>query len=271
MIDAQPILSPLTANVKRLTAQACKLPDMGNTTLAERALFARKRAGFKSQEDAAKAIGCSRGTVGMWESGGTQAIGDYLLDAARAYKVRPAWLNGGEGDDGFPWTPDGPRVRVHAYDIRGVDTGDGVEVDQEVMVDEVDVMLSGGPGNIVPEYVETRFRMPFQIEWLRKFGAKPENVKLMRVNGDSMERTLFDGDRVAVHLGDRRVVDGRVYAVIIGEAKIKRLFKLRDGALRVVSDNHDKTLYPDEIIPANEIESVYVIGRVIDKSGAGGL
>ena len=94
---------------------------------------------------------------------------------------------------------------------------------------------------------------------------------VVRVNGDSMERTLFDGDRVAVHLGDRRIVDGRVYAVIVGEAKIKRLFKLRDGSLRVVSDNHDKTLYPDEIIPANETEFVYVIGRVIDKSGAGGL
>jgi len=207
----------------------------------------------------------------MWESGGTASIGDYLLDAARAYKVRPEWLNSNEGEDGFPWEPDGPRVRVHAYDIRGVDTSDAVEGDLEVMVDEVDVMLSGGPGNIVPEYVETRFRMPFQIEWLRKFSAKPENVKLMRVNGNSMERTLFDGDRVAVHLADRRIVDGRVYAVIVGEAKVKRLFKLRDGSLRVVSDNQDKTLYPDEIIPADELELVYVIGRVIDKSGAGGL
>lgn len=244
---------------------------MGNRTLADRALHARKRAGYRSQEAAARAIGCSRGTVAMWESGGTPTIGRYLMEAARIYRVRPDWLNGGAAEDGYPWEPEGTRVKVHAYDVRGVDALDGVDHSLDVMIEEVDVMLSGGPGNIVPEYVETRFRMPFQIEWLRKFGAKPEDVKLMRVNGDSMERTLFDGDRVAVHLADRRIVDGRVYAVVLGEAKVKRLFKLRDGSLRVVSDNENKTLFPDEIVPADDMSSVYVIGRVIDKSGGGGL
>lgn len=240
-------------------------------TLAERALFARKRAGFDSQKAAANAVGCSRGTVAMWESSGTQRIEEYLHAAASAYQVRPEWLNDGQGSDGYPWTPDGRKVKVHAYSVRGVDGPDGLDADTDVMVEEVDVLLSGGPGTQIPEFVETKFRMPFQIEWMRKWGAKPENVKLMRVNGDSMERTLFDGDRVAVHLHDKRIIDGKVYAVLIGEAKVKRLFKLRDGSLRVVSDNADKTTYPDEFVPAAELDSVYVLGRIIDKSGAGGL
>lgn len=81
----------------------CKLFDMTMNTLAERALFARKRAGFRSQEAAAKAIGCSRGTIGMWETNGTQRIEEYLHPAARAYKVRPEWLNMEANDDGYPW------------------------------------------------------------------------------------------------------------------------------------------------------------------------
>lgn len=241
-------------------------------TLADRARLARLRAGFDKPQQAADAIGCSRPLVVAWEGGGVQSItGKYLLSAARTYRVRPEWLRMESTDDGYPWAPDGPRVRVHAYDVRGVDGADGVDAEREVMVEEVDVLLSAGNGSPVPEFVETKFRMPFQIEWMRKWGAKPENVKLMRVNGDSMERTLFDGDRVAVNFADRRIIDGKVYALISGEAKVKRLFRLRDGALRIVSDNADKTLFPDEIVPADEAESVYVLGRVIDKSGAGGL
>lgn len=266
-----PIVSAMTATVNRLTTPPRKLADMNKSTLSARTLTARKRAGFKSQEAAAKAIGCSRGTVAMWETSGSLSIGKYLLEAARTYRVRPEWLDTGAGDDGYPWEPDGRKVKVHAYDVRGVDAQDAIDPETEAFVDEVDVQLSGGPGTIIPEYVETRYRMPFQIEWLRKFGAKPENVKLMRVNGDSMERTLFDGDRVAVHLADKRIVDGRIFALIAGDAKIKRLFRLRDGALRIVSDNENKGLFPDEIVPADDMESVYIIGRVIDKSGAGGL
>lgn len=81
---------------------ARKLADMP-ASLAERALLARRRAGFRSQEAAAKAIGCSRGTVAMWESSGTQRIEEYLNAAARAYKVNPDWLDLLTDDDGYPW------------------------------------------------------------------------------------------------------------------------------------------------------------------------
>lgn len=67
---------------------------------------ARLRAGFKSQADAAREIGCERGTVSMWEapSSPTESVSaEYLLSTARAYKVKPEWLNEGGKDDGYPW------------------------------------------------------------------------------------------------------------------------------------------------------------------------
>lgn len=66
----------------------------------------RLRAGFKSQGDAATAIGCERGTVGMWEapSSNVSSVGEWLLQTAHAYKVRPEWLNNlRSDDDGYPW------------------------------------------------------------------------------------------------------------------------------------------------------------------------
>lgn len=68
----------------------------------------RLRAGFKSQGDAAAAIGCERGTVGMWEapSSNVSAVGEFLLSVAKAYKVRPEWINDlRSSDDGYPWVP----------------------------------------------------------------------------------------------------------------------------------------------------------------------
>lgn len=69
----------------------------------------RVRAGFQSQGDAASAIGCERGTVSMWEapSSAVQKVsGDLLFATARAYRVRPDWINNlKSSDDGWPWEP----------------------------------------------------------------------------------------------------------------------------------------------------------------------
>lgn len=66
----------------------------------------RVRAGFKSQQAAADAIGCERGTVGMWEapSSPVSAVSEeYLFDVGRAYKVRPDWINDLQrSDDDYP-------------------------------------------------------------------------------------------------------------------------------------------------------------------------
>jgi phage repressor protein C with HTH and peptisase S24 domain len=261
------IVKPLTINVNRLSERKCKLAYMD---FQERVTSARKRR-FDTQQHAAEAIGCSRGTVAMWESGKTDKIsGEYLLPVAVAYAVDPEWLTTGKGPDGYPWSPD--KIRIPAHGTRLIEGYDGINPATDVMVSEVDVVLSAGNGTVVPEFIETTFQMPFQAYWFDRFRAKPENVKLMRIHGSSMERTLFDGDRAAVHIADKRVIDDRVYALTVGgEAKIKRLYKFRDGSLRIVSDNVDKVKYPDEIVPADEIGSVYIIGRVIDKSGSGGL
>ena len=160
---------------------------------------------------------------------------------------------------------------LHAYEIRGVDGPDGVDPDREVMVPEVDVELGAGNG-VSLEFVETRYRLPYQIEWLRSVGVRrPEEVRLMSVRGHSMERTLFEGDKVLVHLTNKRVVSDAVYAIMLdGEPRVKRLFRSAEG-IRVVSDNEDKVKYPDEIVTAEQAERLIIIGRAIHRQGSKGL
>ncbi|WP_218569412.1 XRE family transcriptional regulator [Pseudomonas sp. Hp2] len=246
-------------------------------TFKERMKRIRLRAGFKSQRTAADAIGCDRGNVGMWEapSSAVQSVGqEWLFEVARAYQVRPQWINDlSSSHDGYPWTPDeGERIRVHAYQIRAVDGEDGLDPATDVSIPVYDIEVSGGPGTIIPEYVETRYRLPYQIDWLNRWEAKPESILIAKVRGSSMEPVLYNGDKVVIHTGRRRVIDDCVYSLIYaGEARVKRLFKLPGGGLRIVSSNPDKARYPDEIVQADELEAVYIIGQVIDKMGSGGL
>ncbi|MBB3227029.1 phage repressor protein C with HTH and peptisase S24 domain [Luteibacter sp. Sphag1AF] len=259
------ILNPLTVVVNTLTKDNCKLTYM---TLAERARYARKRLQM-TQADAATLIGCSRGTVAMWESGGSASIGQYLLPAAKVYKVNPDWLDSGKGSDDYPWT--GRVIPVRAFEVEAVESDEDFDPSSEVWVDGVEVEVSGGSGRIVPEFVPTQYRQRYTLKWFQETGANPANVKVMRVRGNSMERTLFDGDKVAVDTGNVRLASNHVYVVVMGdEVRVKRLFRTADGRVRIVSDNADKTLYPDEFVE-DDAFSFMIIGRVIDRSGRGGL
>lgn len=160
---------------------------------------------------------------------------------------------------------------VKAYEIRAVDGDDGIDADKEVMVAVVDVELSAGSGSQV-EFIETKYRLPYQIEWLRKMGVRdPDHVRLMAVRGDSMERTLFDGDKVLVHLHDTRLKSDAVFAIMLdGEAKVKRLFNSVSG-VRIVSDSPDKARYPDELVTPDQADRLNIIGRAIHRQGSSGL
>lgn len=165
----------------------------------------------------------------------------------------------------------GVDEKIRAYDVRGVDGADGIDADREVMIEEVDVKLSGGPGAWIPEFIETKYKLPFQLAWFKRVGAKPSKCKLFRVRGHSMEPLLFNNDSALVNLADTDIVSDHVYAIAVGgEARVKRLFKIADG-VRIVSENPDKDRYPDETLRGDDVAQLLILGRVINKMGSGGL
>ena len=107
------IVSALTVNVNRLTADDCKVADMRKLTFPERAKAARKRVGLIPQA-AADEIGCSRPTILRWEKDADSAGAEYLMKAAKVYKVRPQWLAMQSQDDGYPWEGDAEQAEAPA-------------------------------------------------------------------------------------------------------------------------------------------------------------
>lgn len=119
---------------------------------------------------------------------------------------------------------------------------------------------SAGPGALaVEEQAIGAFR--FSSRWLREQGLDPAMLSAIRVEGDSMEGTLRDGDEILVDRSPRPLRDG-IHVVRTGDALlVKRLDTGRPGVLALLSDNpayRTLELQPDE---------VQVIGRVVWKSG----
>ena len=119
---------------------------------------------------------------------------------------------------------------------------------------------SAGPGLLAGEELPIgAFR--FGARWLREQGLDPAQLSAIRVQGDSMEATLRDGDEILVDRTPRPRRDG-IHVVRAGDALlVKRLDTGRPGVIALVSDNPAyRTL---ELKP----EEVEVIGRVVWKSG----
>lgn len=119
---------------------------------------------------------------------------------------------------------------------------------------------SAGPGALALEEAPIgAFR--FSARWLREQGLDPAQLSAIRVEGDSMEGTLRDGDEILVDRSPRPLRDG-IHVVRTGDALlVKRLDTSRPGTIALVSDN---PAYRTLELPSEEVQ---VIGRVVWKSG----
>ena len=119
---------------------------------------------------------------------------------------------------------------------------------------------SAGPGALaLEEQPIGAFR--FSARWLREQGLAPAMLSAIRVEGDSMEATLRDGDEILVDRTPRPLRDG-IHVVRTGDALlVKRLDLGRPGVIALVSDN---PAYGRIELSPDEVE---VIGRVVWKSG----
>lgn len=163
----------------------------------ERMKRMRQQAGFTSQQAAADAIGCERGTVGMWEAPSSavdSVSSEYLHAVSRAYRVRPEYINSGKGSDGFPWTPSSPDDSDWR-DVRGyaqaVGLGNGVEAQ---------------------EYEETH-KLKFRRDSLARKRLFPDQLAVIYGKGDSMLPRIHSGDAILFDQSDTTPADGHLYVI----------------------------------------------------------
>ncbi len=103
-------------------------------------------------------------------------------------------------------------------------------------------------------------KVGFDEKWLRRLGVVPSQVALIRVEGDSMQPTLNDGDDIMVDqkMGHDSVKAG-IYVLRMDDVlMVKRVKPLHKGHISVISDNLEYPSWPDL-----RLRDIVIIGKVI--------
>lgn len=157
------------------------------------------------------------------------------------------------------------------YFFDGVLTNDIVEATDGVQdytyIKFYDVRVSAGSG--LPSEAEEFRMLPVEKNFIKVLGYDIKDLNAVIVEGDSMEPTLRNGDRVIICIPSYPMdfVPGVYVIRDVAGLKVKRLDNDKDGSLEVMSDNN---YYKTRIYSKEEVEagSITIIGRVVGRFGA---
>ncbi|MCM0000164.1 MAG: transcriptional regulator [Erythrobacter sp.] len=129
-----------------------------------------------------------------------------------------------------------------------------------VEVPRLDLGAAAGAGR-VPDAEAAFDTFRFSRRWLEEQGLARAELSAIRVEGDSMEPLLNDGDEILVDRAPRAFRDG-IHVVRLGDTlMVKRVAGAGPGRIALLSQNF---AYPPVEVAADEVE---IIGRVVWKGG----
>lgn len=181
-----------------------------------------------------------------------------LLAICQAEGVQLEWLATGKGpkhaneDTIRPSGRSGSEPRHEALDMPRL-----------VSIPTYDVEAAAGAGAwISTENISDYWYVP--KAWLRQERLEHAELCIINTIGDSMAPNINSGDRLLIKTNiDRDVALSGVYVISLdGYLRVKRLTAtLFPAGYRIASDNE---LYPEEFIPADELdERLSIIGEVV--------
>jgi phage repressor protein C with HTH and peptisase S24 domain len=137
----------------------------------------------------------------------------------------------------------------------------GHTTDKLVRVPRLDIGASAGAGALAGEESAIGY-MAFDSGWVRQVtSGKPEDLSMIKVQGDSMEPTLSDGDDLLVDAGDSigRLRDG-IYVLRREDTVIVKRVAVNPFARKAMIKS-DNPAYPDW--PDCDLATLDVVGKVV--------
>lgn len=235
-------------------------------TLAQRVKKLRIERDW-SQAQLAEKIGANPSVIGNIERRNSKST-EYAEQLADVLEVDLAWLLTGKGaankfDTQVADDSNSVRENMSDYVVIGGSTDY-----PPVLVDYLDKKASCGGGYVNGEYEEKKGQIAFTVEFLRenKLPIDGDGLVLMHACGDSMGYTIPDETMMLVNRKEchfENMISKEVYTFNAdGEMICKRAFKNLDGSITLVSDNTDKTRYPDQIVDKDKFNHFNIFGRV---------
>lgn len=212
--------------------------------LAERIRQCADLAG--SGDELARLTAIPRRTLEYYLTGQSEPKVARCVDIAKAVGVDIGWLASGEGDK-----------------LKGVSVQFDPE-DKYAYVPLYDARCSAGNGSW-NEGAKVLTMLAFTAYSLRKQGLEPAQLSAIRVDGDSMEGMLSDGDTVMINHARRTLEGEAVYVIRLDDhLYAKRLQRQFDGSIHIISENK---AYKDMIVPKQQLNELEIVGRVVWAGG----
>lgn len=216
-------------------------------------LKAWRERGKLSQKDAATRLGVPYRTYQDYERD-VKAPGANSIDAFIKAGISADWLIGGRGK---------MLLSENASKDLGPLRANESRAGYVAIALYNDVRAAAGAGAVVEKEVPDDV-LVFKEDWVRfELGAKPQDLQLIRVAGDSMEPTLRSGDVILIDIRAKHPDREGVYIIRLGEMLlVKRLQALPGGVVSVMSDN---PAFASFTVKLSDIDGnqCAIIGRVV--------
>ena len=249
-----------------------KAKKMETETPALRLKTARKRLRM-SQAEMASRVGVPRSTLTEYEQGKYEIPRQVCIALEYKLGINQVWLLSGEGDMFLQVAPRpgrsaGEGISVAELVTRPIVITDKSELehlnalegrDRFYAVPYLRDAAAAGTGRVVEDEIEGYCIIHERV------APRPENLRCVRISGESMAPVLPDSSIIAVDitLNNPRLVDGKIVCARVSEEEvvIKRL-RLQDHYLILLSENQDQDKYPPVVLDLNERKDL-IIGQVV--------
>lgn len=207
--------------------------------LKDRLKSARKEQKL-TQVEVSKAVGITQASYSELERGLVKSTSK-IVEIANLFKVNPTWLATGQGEMIAPFDPTKLKD-YHRIDDWDDDTP--LDADELEFVFYKDFRVACGHGSDGVVYDNEWRKLRMSRATIERIGSYKDKIFATLADGDSMSPTINDGDTIWVDMSKQNIKDGKIFVFEYGGLFMcKRLYRLPNDGLRVVSDNAD--IYPE--------------------------
>lgn len=221
-----------------------------DSSMSDRLLLAMKEMKF-TQQQLSSISGVSQSSISKICNGGAKRS-RYTVELAGALGVNPQWLANGEGE---MWV--GGDISMAA--IAALEKITGVKNRVETIpvgVERIDSGRDGGIARLIESVSLNR-----QEAAASSLTTKSGSLKMFTHRGDSMSPTIKGGEILIVDSTIKAISGGGIYAFKLNDQiNVSRLQARVDGSITFIYDNG---AYPQDVLPAEKIDRLEVIGMVM--------
>lgn len=228
--------------------------------ISERVKMRRAELGI-TQAELASLTGTSQQAIQQLEDGKIRRP-RYIVELASALKCDVRWLLLSEAKSENDLNISKENQIPAEKEWKEVSTWDKetpLDSDEVEVPFLKDIEFACGDGSVGDEDYNG-FKLRFSKATLRRVGANSDGsgVLCFPATGDSMEPFIPDGSTVAVNTNDKKIIDGKVYAINQdGWKRLKQLYRTGPNTVSIRSFN--TAGHPPE---EAELKDIEVIGRM---------